>query len=367
MVYGVAMSRRALVLALALSCCRSPGSSAAPRPSGSATPRAPIRSVCAEGGGTVADASVAAWFPRSVGSYCIDPNADQRVFGAAASAPVADAAELLSLDAGELERSGLARVVAIKYVEDSDEPGRLVASVLGFASPEAAYGFFTDRLARAAEAGRPAYTAFEAGAAAVLGDTTAYVVRGAAVLRLDFANPRLPPERLVPAARPVLSALARDIGARLPGPATLPPAARLLPDAARVPLSLRYFARDLEGFDGVGPGAVASYVDGAERFRLALAVRLDADAGKDVLSTLRKREGSRVLKHSPYDATRVAEDDAQAGAVREWIFGRKGALVAGITLDAAPRAAPKGAPPERSLAVLKLTRWLDRLPALAAW
>jgi hypothetical protein len=329
--------------------------------------RAEVRSVCADGGGTITEVSAAAWFPRTLGAYCIDPNADQRVFGADASLPVADAAELLSLDPDELERSGLKQVVAVKYVEDAGEPGRLVASVLEFASPEAAYGFFTERLARAREVGRPAYAAFDAGAAAVLGETTAYVVRAAAVLRLDFSNPRLPPARLVLVARPVLTALARDIGGRLPGPATLPPAARLLPEAARVPLSLRYFARDLESFDGVGPGAVASYVDGDERFRLALAVRLDADAGKDVLSTLRKREGSRILKHAPYDATRVAEDDAQAGAVREWIFGRKGALVAGIALDAAPRAAPKGAPPERGTAVLKLTRWLDRLPALAAW
>jgi hypothetical protein len=361
------MSRRALFFALALSCCQSPRSTAAPRPSASGAARAEVRSVCAAGGGTLADASVASWFPRALGSYCIDPNADQRVFGAGAPLPLEDAGELLSLDPGELERSGVTKVVAVKYVEDVAEPGRLVASVLEFASAEAAYGFFTERLARAAEIGRPAYTPFDAGAAAVLGDTTAYVVRAAAVARLEFANPRLAPARLVTAARPVLVALARDIGARLPGAAKLPPAARLLPDASRVPLSLRYFARDLEGFEGVGPGAVASYVDGRARFRLALAVRLDADAGKDVLSTLRKREGSRVLKHAPYDATRVVEEDAQSGAVREWIFGRKGALVAGIALDAPPRAAPKGAPPERGLAVLKLTRWLDRLPALAAW
>lgn len=315
----------------------------------------------------MSDVAVAAWFPRTLGSYCIDPNADQRAFGANAALPLGDAAALLALDPDELERSEVTSVVAVKYVEDAAEPGRLVASVLRFSSAEAAYGFFTERLARGADAGRPAYTAFDAGAAAVLGDTVAYVVRALAVARLEFTNPRLPPARLVEAARPVLTALARDIGARLPGPATLPPAARLLPAAKRVPLSLRYFARDLVGFDGVGPGAVATYADGAERYRLALAVRLDADAGKDVMSTLRKRDGSRPLKHAPYDALRVAEDDAQAGAVREWIFGRKGALVAGISLAAEPRAAPKGAPPERSTAVLELTRWLDRLPAVAAW
>ena len=368
MVYAsTPMHRRALLLALALSCCRSTPSTTAPRPSASIAPRVEVPSVCADGGGALGDASLAAWFPQTVGPYCIDPNADQRVFGEGAPFPLGDAAALLSLDPDELAHEDVTRIAAVKYVEDVAEPARLVASVLVFSSAEAAYGFFTERLARAAEVGRPAYAAFDAGAAAVLGETTAYVVRAACVLRLDFANPRLPPAGLAPAARPALTELARAIGERLPGPATLPPAARLLPEAKRTPLSIRYFARDLEGFDGVGPGAVATYGDGSGRYRLALAVRLDADAGKDVMSTLRKRDGSRALKHAPYDALRVAEDDAQAGAVREWIFGRKGALVAGIALDAPPRAAPKGAPPERGLAVLELTRWLDRLPALAAW
>jgi hypothetical protein len=307
------------------------------------------------------------WFPRTEGAYCIDANADQRVFGLGGTLLVADAAEVLTLDAEELARSEVVTVVSLAYVEDAPEPGRVGASVTSFATPDAAYAFFTRRVGDAAELGRPAFEPLEAGAAAVLGETSAFVVRAQAVLRLEFANGRLPPARLASAARPVLSALAKQIGARLPGSEKLPPAAQLLPETDRAPLSIRYFARDLAGFEGVGAGALATYVEGARRYRLALAVRPDADAGKDVLSTLRKREGSRVLKHEPYDATRVAENDALTGAAREWIFGRKGRVLAGVAFDVPPRAAPKGAPPEREAAVQKVKRLLDRLPAVPAW
>lgn len=307
------------------------------------------------------------WFPRTSGAYCIDANADLRVFGLGGTLPLDEAADVLGLDAGELARSQPVTVISISYVEDSTEPGRIAASVVSFGNADAAYAFFTRRLAEAAELGRPAYESFSAGAAAVVGETTAFVVRAGAVLRVEFTNRRLPPARLASAARPVLVALGSDIGARLPGDDKLPPAARLLPDAARVPLSIRYYASDFAGFEGAGTGALATYVEGARRYRIALAVRADADAGKDVLSTLRKREGSRVLKHEAYDALRVAETDAATGAVREWIFGRKGAVVAGVAFDVPPRAVPKGAPPEREAAVAKMRHLLDRLPAAPAW
>jgi hypothetical protein len=307
------------------------------------------------------------WFPRSLGTYCIDQNVDERVFGLGGSLPLADAADVLSLDGEELASAAPVTIVALGYVEDAAEPGRVTASVVSFANPDAAYAFFTRRIADAAELGRPVFEALDAGAEGVLGETTALVVRAQAVLRLEFANRRLAPGRVAAAARPVLVSLAKDIGARLPGVAKLPVAAELLPAAGRVPLSVRYYAQDLAGFQGVGPGALATYVEGSRRYRVALAVRQDADAGKDVLSTLRKRDGSRTLKREPYDASRVAETDEATGAVREWIFGRKGAVVAGVAFDVAPRAAPKGAPPERHAVVLELKRLLDRLPAAPAW
>ena len=363
------MPHRAVLLTLALaalSCGDGPAKRAPRPPASAAVPRRPS-SPCSEGGGSVADGRFAAWFPRRVGGFCLDPNADQRVFGKGAPLPLGEAADLLALDADRLERSGLERVVSLTYVEDAAQPARAGASVLAFSSPEIAYAFFTARIAEATELGHPVYSAFDGGAAAVRGDVTALVVRGEAVLRLDYTNARLPPERVAQAAAPVLALLGSEIGRGLPGPAKLPPAARLLPERERLPLSLRYDAVDLAGLEGVGPGALAAYSDGGARYRMALAVRLDPDAAKDVLSTLKKRDGSRVVKHGPYDALRVAENDEKSGSVREWIFGRKGALVAGVALDAPPRAAPRGAPPERGAAVLKLKHLLDGLPASAAW
>jgi hypothetical protein len=313
-----------------------------------------------------ADARFEAWFPAAVPGLRLDPNADRRVFGGPAGAPLLEAAELLGLDAERVERSGMREALAVGYVSERDDGGRVGASSLRFGSPELAFAFFTARIAEATELGRE-LTPFAAGAAAVLANANAIAVRAETVVHLDYTNSRFPPSQVGGAGAPVLSALATAIAERLPGDSALPPAARLLPEVGRVPLSLRYHAADLVGFEGAGPGALASYLDGDQRYRVALAVRVDIDAAEDVLQTLRKREGSRSLKRAPYDAIRVAERDPKDGAVREWIFGQKGVLVAGVALDAPPRAAPRGAPPERDRAILKLKRVLDALPSRTAW
>jgi len=310
----------------------------------------------------IADGRIAAWFPRSVAGYCLDPNADVRAFGARAPLPLGDAADLLTLDRERLERLELVEVVTASYVEDREEPARVAASVLRFASVNGATAFFTDRLAEAAEAGRPAFRPLDAGAAGVLGEATALALRAEAVVRLDFASRGLAPQNVAQAAAPVLAALARALANALPGKAELPVAARLLPEAGELPLSLRYGAPDLLGWEGVGPGALATYGEGgAQHLRLALFAKRDADAAEDVRRTLRKRSPLSVLKHAPYEATRVVELDPKSGAGVEWIFGQKGALVGGASLDAPPRAAPRGSPPERERAVLEMKRLLDGL------
>ncbi|HWP07768.1 MAG TPA: DUF6599 family protein [Polyangiaceae bacterium] len=361
-----AVSAIALTLLATSSGCRRIEPRPRPRPSASA-PLPTARSICAGGGGTVTDARFASWFPQTSGGYCVDPNADQRVFGGQAPLPLADAAELLALESAKLERLGLVEVIALTYVEDKDDPSRVAASVLRFGSPEGAYGFFGERIADAAEAGHPAFHPLAAGADAALGDTTALVVRAATVLRLDFTSRGLAPERQSAAAVPVLTGLAQAIAERLPGEAKLPPAARLLPERGRRALSRRFDALDLLEFDGVGPGALATYDDGAVHFRLALFVKQDADAAEDVLHTLRKLEGSRKLKNAPYDATRVVELEPKTGAGKEWVFGHKGVFVGGASLDAPPRAAPRGAPPERDAAILRMKRLLDGLHGAGPW
>jgi len=315
----------------------------------------------------VSHPAYASWFPQTVGAFCLDPNADQRVLGPKASLPLEDAAELLAVELEHLTRLGLSEVATFAYVEDREEPARVALTALTFSSPDGAYAFFTERLAEAAELGRPVFHALPAGTEGVLGEGTAFVVRANAVLRLDFTSRRLPPERVPAAAAPVLTLLARTVAERMPGKNALPPAARLLPTTNRVPLSTRYDAVDLLGLDGVGPGAFAAYADGARHFRLALFVRADTDAAEDVLSTLRKRLGSRRIKNGPYSATRVVELDPKTGAGTEWIFGQKGVFVGGASLDAAPRAAPRGAPPERDATVLAMKRLLDGLHGSGPW
>jgi hypothetical protein len=310
----------------------------------------------------IADARIAAWFPRATAGYCLDPNADVRAFGAKGQLPLGEAADLFTLDRERLERLELEEVVTASYVEDRDEPARVAATVLRFASVNGATAFFTDRLAEAAEVGRPVWRSLDAGAAGVLGDSTALALRAQAVVRLDFSSRGLPPQSLASAAAPVLTALARAMANALPGKAELPAAARLLPEAGRVPLSLRFSAPDLLGWAGVGPGAFATYGEGGgQHLRLALFAERDADSAEDVLRTLRKRAWFSALKHAPYDATRVVELDPKSGVGVEWIFGQKGALVAGASLDAPPRAAPRGSPPERDRAVLEMKRLLDGL------
>jgi hypothetical protein len=365
---GVQRAALVLLAVFGLAACRREKEEVRPKPvpSASAKPQAP-RSVCAQGGAAVGHPTYAAWFPQTVAGFCLDPNADQRVFGAKATLPLEDAAELVSADLEHLGRLGLTEVATVAYVEDREEPSRVAVTALTFATQDGAYAFFTERLAEAKELGRPVFRPLAAGTEAVLGEGSAFVVRANAVLRLDFTSRRLPPQQVAAAAAPALTALGGAVAERMPGKSVLPPAARLLPTANRVPLSMRYDAVDLLRLDGVGPGAFAAYDDGARHFRLALFVRADMDAAEDVLSTLRKLPGSRRIKNGPYSATRVVELDAKTGAGTEWIFGQKGVFVAGASLDAAPRAAPRGAPPERDQTVLVMKRLLDGLHGAGPW
>src|SRR4051812_24982225 len=70
-----------LALSSALGACNKDSSSAS---QGSAPP--PVESAskpgaCAGGGGQVADAVSAPFFPRQSAGYCVDPNGETRVFG----------------------------------------------------------------------------------------------------------------------------------------------------------------------------------------------------------------------------------------------------------------------------------------------
>src|SRR5689334_10218217 len=92
---------------------------------GSAPP--PIASskpgVCNSGGGNVADATSASYFPRVASGYCIDPNGETRSYGEAAKGTLETVCtELLDGECEVYKGFGLKRVVTLRYVDGAGSP-----------------------------------------------------------------------------------------------------------------------------------------------------------------------------------------------------------------------------------------------------
>jgi hypothetical protein len=135
-----------LAASLALGACRKKESAS----EGSAPPPPPVVSsqpgVCAAGGGTVKDSVSAGYFPRTAGEYCIDPNVEAKTFGEAGAAPLDGVCDLFDGECEIYKGFGLKRVVTVQYVDGKGSPGTVSVTLSRFASPEAAYGFFTKRV-----------------------------------------------------------------------------------------------------------------------------------------------------------------------------------------------------------------------------
>jgi hypothetical protein len=302
-----------------------------------------------------------AWLPTQAGEFVLDTHADGQRFGGAGEAPIAAVCELLASDCATLEALALGRALRVSYGQGAGRSARVDVTVLSFGNAENAYAYFTGEVAEAEELGRPRFTPLAAGAAAVIGETTALVVRAEQVAELRFSDSTLPPAALAESASHALAALARAFGSALPGEAVLPKAALLLPVAGRQALAVRYDAQDACGLPGVGPGARASYTSESGPEELAILVRLDEEAAEDVLDTLRKLPGSRVIKQAPYRATRVLRVDDAHGRRVEWVFGQKGRLIAGVGRELRPTPVPKKNSPELNAKIVRLKKLLDGL------
>lgn len=300
----------------------------------------------------------AARFPAQAGELALDAHTDPVSFGGTDQPPVSAACSLLATDCAKLERLGLRKVLRVSYVGVPASPMRVVVTLLRFESAESAYAHFTGRIGEAAEAGKPVFSALALPGAAVLGDTTLLLWKAEQFLEFAFSNERLPPGESSARATEHLPPLARAIGARLPGEESLPPAARLLPVAGQEPLSIRYDRFDLAELPGLGPGARARYHRGGD-YEFGVMVRSDADAAEDVLETLRKLPGARVLKNAPYRATRLVALDEKSGRRVAWLFGQKNTVVAGVGAELEPRAIPSRYVPERDPNLRRLKKLLD--------
>ena len=326
----------------------------APPPVASSKPGA-----CTSGGGSVSDATSAAYFPRVAGGYCIDPNGDARTYGEAAKGTLETVCtELLDGECEVYKNYGLKRVVTLRYVDGAGSPGTVNVITSRFASAEGAYAFFTKRVIADGDPADGTPQELAAGAKGALGTGIAYVWRGELVAELSYSNELETPDQIKATSAKVLPELARQIGEHLPGDANQLPAVRLLPSDALLPMGISYAHRDALGVAGLGAGAVGYYRAGSARYRVVALARADEDSAKDVIGSLKKLPGAKGQKDLGFDAVAFSTREAEGAPSAEWLAGRSGSnviIVGDEQLVLKPGAEGAHFPADKRLALLKAT------------
>jgi len=357
------------LLALSAACmaaCDKPDtearSSPPPPPVASARPAA-----CAGGGGAVTDAVSAAFFPRTVGGYCVDPQGEVRTYGEQGKLDM-DAVCTTAFD-GECAiytQLGLKRLVSLHYVDGGGGSGTVDVYLSRFADSTGAYGMFTKRVVADSDPAEPTTPRpLAAGAAAAIGTGRAYVWKDAYLVELQYNNEQETPEALARSSARVLAAVATGIGANLPGSSDLPPAVEALPVAHRVVSGVQLVPRDALGVIGLGPLAIGYYSDGATRYRLVALTGADEAKTAQAWKAVRGRPGALPVAGVGEEAVAVAVGPASPGGEpREYVFARRGALVAGAgDEDLAGGANGSAKRLSREDKVSRLREWLTSLPA----
>jgi hypothetical protein len=321
---------------------------------------------CAGGGGVDTDAVSAPFIGRVVGGYCLDPQGEPRTYGAQGKLSM-DEVCTTAFD-GECEvykRFGLDRVVVLRYVDGTGAPNSVEVNLSRFATSDGAYAMFTKRVVADGDPAAATVKPAPFGAVGATSSSNAYVWRGSYLVELTFVteDTKMTPEQMAVQNEKATGAIARAIGAALPGPTDLPPAAAALPVASRVPLGIAFHPKEALGVSGVGPAAVGYYKDGDKRWRAVAVVRPDADGAKEVFRAFKLKPGSLPLKNVGDEAVQVVVQEAADRAKAEYLVARRGTLVAAIgdeelVLDPAT--------PSDKLAPLRLTRD-EKLAKLGEW
>ncbi len=336
---------------------RKPAASLRPRPPPRGRPRA------SHGGGKIADAASAPFFPRLAGGFCLDPNGGDKTFGEGASLPIDHICDLFDGECEIYKGYGVRRVVEARYVDGGGTPATIDVHLSKFGTTEGAYAMFTRRVVGD---GDPAEDStprpIEGGGAAALGLGNAYLWRGLYLAELTYTNENAAEAAIKAAGERLLPPLIKEMGALIPGDTALPPAAAALPKGGLLPLGVRFSTKDLLGVDGVGAGAFGYYKDGAKRWRVASVARADADQAKDVLSTLGKLPGATREKYIGDGAVRLMRKDGE-GPPAEWVFARAGKAVLGVGDEARVLRAGQTAD-EHAKVTLTKDEKVDRLKKL---
>ncbi len=236
---------------------------------------------------------------------------------------------------GECEvykRFGLDRVVVLRYVDGSGAPNSVEVNLSRFATEHGAYGMFTKRVVADADPARATVKPLDAGAAGATSSSNAYVWRGRYLVELTFVteDTKMTPAGMARENEQSTGAIARQIGDKLPGGAGPLASAAALPVASRVPLGVAYYPKDALGVSSIGPAAVGYYREGQKRWRDVAIVRENSDGAKEVLRAFKLKPGSLPVKGLGDEAVLAIIQEAPDRAKSEYVFARKGGLVAAI-------------------------------------
>ncbi len=325
------MSKSALLLLLALgavAACKDdkPKPDNAPPPPPSASAAQP--GACTGGGGELTDPVSAPFFPRTVAGYCVDPQGEVKTYGEKGKLSM-DEVCTTAFD-GECEvykKFGLKRVVSLHYVDGSGKGGSVEVNLSQFADVAGAYGMFTLRVVAGDPADPSTPKPLAAGAAGAIGTGRAYVWRGQYLAELQYNNEQESPEQLAKSSEAILTAVGKEMGAKLPGATTLPPAAAMLPSENRVTNGIVFQPKDVLGWSGIGPAAMGFYKEGERRWRDLAIVKDDADQAKDAFKTIKSKPGTMPIANLGDEAAHVVVGTSPKV---EFLVARKGNVIWGV-------------------------------------
>jgi hypothetical protein len=321
--------------------------------------------VCAAGGGQDSDPLSAEIVPRLSGGYCLDPHGEPKTYGDQAKLSM-DEVCTNAFD-GECEvykRFGVDRVVTVRYVDGSGAPNEVDVSLSRFKTADGAYAMFTKRVVADGDPALATVKPLAAGAAGATSSSNAYVWRGKYLVELTFVteDPKMTAAEMARANARATGSIAKDMGAKVPGSLDLPAGAAALPQAARLPLGIAYHpgGPPALGTSNAGPAAVGYYREGDRRWRDVAIERADAEGAKEVLRAIKAKPGAAAVKGAGDEAVAVTLKESAEQPKVEYVFARKGSLVAGVGDEELASTDGKVVPGAltRDEKIAKLAAWL---------
>jgi len=311
--------------------------------------------------GEVKDPVSAAFFPKTILAYCIDPQGETKSYGDRAKQLIAD----VPFD-GDIEvykRFGLKRLVTFRYIDGGGKGGTVDITLSELSDDAAAYGFYTFRVVSGDPADKSAPRVLATKGRGAFGTGRGYIWRGKHLVEMQYNNDQEGEAAMKASSETILSALGKDIADKLPGSADPPAAALALPTANLIPNGIVWAQKEPFGIGNLGAGAIGYYADGAKRWRVLSLATTDADQAKDAMKTLRGRPGALPVAGVCDEAVHLTVSASKDAPKVELYIGRKAGAVFGVS-DEEYALVAAGAPDKQAAARVSKEDAITQLKSL---